>query len=188
VVSSDNKHVPTQIIDDLKDHTCEVSFIPAKARTPQERPGGYGPTGPEFALFLERVLKRVNEQGYKMTIRNFDAAFGAWHGTPLTCEVGESCGYAVVNEPCDFFDEGSEWLLGNIHETHLRDLMDSEKMHAFRQLKSIPHPICEPCEMRGGCGRGCPRDRWLVNGDYSDLSPQCAAAKYVARVTKPQSK
>ena len=189
VVSGDNLPIPERIIEDLASRAHHVTFLAQKARTPELRPGTE-PTGPQFAEFLQRVWEHVWRQKLDVSIRNFDAAATAWAGHPIVCEQGKSCGYAVVDErgnlyPCDHFTEDHEWLLGNIHVTHMKKLMECGLMGLFRTLKQIEHPVCEACPVKPGCNRGCPRDRWLTNRDFSDISPQCAACEYAATITKP---
>jgi len=190
VVSEDNIRYPERVVQDIALRSSNVAFIARKATCPEKKPGTV-PTGIQMANFLSRALAEIDRLGLKLSIRNFDSSFHSWRGHPLTCEVEpRSCGYAVVTEkgdvyPCDFFTEEPEWRLGNILETPLRLLMEGATMAEFRSLKSKPHPTCEACEVRGGCGRGCPRDRWLVNGSFDDLSGQCASAKYVAEITRP---
>ena len=188
VVSSDNLPIPERIIEDLALRARFVVFIPRKAHTPEQRPGTE-PSGPQFREFLRRVWEHVQRMKLDVNIRNLDAAASAWKGRPMVCEQEKACGYAAVTEtgdvfPCDHFVE-PDWHLGNIHERSLKDIMDGGVMNVFREAKQIEHPTCEACPVKAGCNRGCPKDRWLVNRDYSDLDPMCEARKYCAEITKP---
>ena len=79
-------------------------------------------------------------------VQTFDAALASWCGVPpCVCIFGETCGNAVALEhngdvySCDHFVE-PDYLLGNIMQTHMVDLVASPKQRAFGDAKrdSLP--------------------------------------------------
>lgn len=52
--------------------------------------------------------------------------------------------------------------LGNIHETHLRDLVQSDEQRQFGEYKreGLP-PRCRRCPVSEFCNGGCPKNRHL---------------------------
>ncbi|HEY5249181.1 MAG TPA: anaerobic sulfatase maturase, partial [Dermatophilaceae bacterium] len=74
-------------------------------------------------------------------VQHFDAALAAWLGmSPSLCIFGETCGNALAMEhngdlySCDHFVEPA-YLLGNIMDTHMLDLVASPQQRAFGDAK-----------------------------------------------------
>ncbi|MEP7192649.1 MAG: SPASM domain-containing protein [Actinomycetota bacterium] len=82
------------------------------------------------------------------------------------CVHSETCGTAVALEhngdlySCDHFVE-PDFLLGNIGEPHLLELMASPQQQAFGKAKrdSLPE-YCRARDVRFACHGGCPKDRF----------------------------
>jgi len=68
--------------------------------------------------------------------------------------------------PCDFYVL-DEWRLGNIGETGLADMQNSETAKRFvRQSLAVPEE-CKTCQWFGLCRNGCRRDRDILpNAEY----------------------
>jgi uncharacterized protein len=66
---------------------------------------------------------------------------------------------------CDHFVE-PDYLLGNIKETHMIELIASDQQRKFGQDKqdSLPR-YCRECEVRFACNGGCPRNRFIETPD-----------------------
>ena len=57
---------------------------------------------------------------------------------------------------CDHFVE-PRYLLGNIGDTHLLELVSSEQQRAFGRAKADTLPrYCRDCDVRFACHGGCP--------------------------------
>ena len=102
-------------------------------------------------------------------ISHFDAALASWLGIqPALCIFGETCGNAVALEhngdlySCDHFVE-PDYLLGNIRENHMVDLLASPQQRAFGDDKRDGLPqYCRDCEVRFACNGECPKNRFVL--------------------------
>jgi len=124
-----------------------------------------------IAIFDEWVRHDVGE----IFVQIFDVALGKWLGMPGgLCVFDETCGRSLAMEhngdlySCDHFVEPN-YRLGNIIETDIIQLIDSQKQKRFgyAKLESLPK-YCMDCEMRFACNGGCPKNRirQTPDGDY----------------------
>ena len=96
----------------------------------------------------------------------------------------ETCGLALALEhngdlySCDHYVE-PDYLLGNIAETPMIDLVASEQQVRFGQAKRDTLPeFCRNCEVRFACHGGCPKNRFTRTPDGEDgLNYLCPAYK-----------
>ena len=76
----------------------------------------------------------------KVFVQTFDVALGSWLGQHNLCIFSPTCGEALALEhngdlySCDHYVEPG-YRLGNIKETPLAELVDSERQRAFGQAK-----------------------------------------------------
>lgn len=115
-------------------------------------------------------------------VGHFDAALASWLGiAPAMCVFRETCGDALALEhngdlySCDHYVE-PDYLLGNILDTHMVDLVGSPKQLAFGLAKRDALPAqCRRCEVRFACQGECPKNRFTVSedGEYG-LNYLCA--------------
>jgi uncharacterized protein len=119
----------------------------------------------------------------------FDAALASWVGAPAAmCIFGETCGDAVTLEhngdlySCDHFVE-PRYLLGNILDTHMVDLVASPQQRAFGTAKRDTLPQqCLDCDVRFACQGECPKNRFTrTPGGEEGLNYLCAG--YLAYFT-----
>lgn len=112
----------------------------------------------------------------------FEAALASWLGlTPSLCIFAETCGAALALEhtgdlySCDHYVEPGH-LLGNIHQTHMLELVASPAQRAFGEAKRDTLPrMCRECDVRFACHGECPRNRFLQTPDGEDgLNYLCA--------------
>ena len=140
---------------------------------------GYG----EFLneVFDEWVKADIGE----VYVQMFDVALAAWHGEPSgLCIFSETCGLALALEhngdlySCDHYVE-PDFLLGNITETPMADLIASDPQIAFGQAKRETLPqYCLDCDVRFACHGGCPRNRFIQTPDGEEgLNYLCAGYK-----------
>jgi uncharacterized protein len=79
---------------------------------------------------------------------------------PEICAFKDRCGsYAVVEYngdvyPCDFFVE-ERWLLGNLRETSVADLLKKRRLREFNNRKAQQAGGCTSCEWNFICHYGC---------------------------------
>ena len=119
-------------------------------------------------IFDEWVRKDVAQTYVQM----FDAALASWVGAPPSlCVFSPTCGTAPALEhngdlyACDHFVE-PDYFLGNIQDTHISQLMISDRQRKFGQNKLDLLPeYCRKCEVRFACHGGCPKNRFILTPD-----------------------
>lgn len=105
-------------------------------------------------------------------VSHFDTALASWLGLePSLCIFAETCGDAVALEhngdlySCDHFVE-PDYLLGNIFDTHLVELLGSDRQQAFGEAKRDTLPqYCVACDVRFACNGECPKNRFTLTPD-----------------------
>jgi uncharacterized protein len=133
-----------------------------------------------IAIFDEWVKRDVG----KVFVQSFDAALANWVGQPSLCIFQPTCGSALALEhngdlySCDHFVEPA-FLLGNIQETHLIELVASDQQRKFGQDKFDTLPqYCRQCEVLFACYGECPRNRFIHTPDGEPgLNYLCAGYK-----------
>ncbi len=118
-------------------------------------------------------------------VQMFDVALANWVGEPPgLCIHSETCGLALALEhtgdlySCDHFVE-PEYKLGNIRETHMLELVASQRQQQFGLDKRDTLPrYCRECDVRFACHGGCPKDRFISTPDGEPgLNYLCAGYK-----------
>ena len=120
-------------------------------------------------------------------VQLFDVALANWVGeNPGLCVFSETCGSAVVIEhngdvySCDHYVY-PEFLLGNIKDTTLPDMLRSEEQYNFgnNKLQTLPD-YCIGCEYRFACHGECPKHRFNTTPDGEfGLNYLCKAYKMI---------
>ncbi len=141
----------------------------------------------KFGAFLTTIFDEWSGRDIgEVYVQHFDTALANWFGEPPgLCIFSETCGGALALEhngdvySCDHFVE-PDYLLGNIAETPLGDLVRSERQVRFGQHKrdSLPQ-FCRSCDVRFACHGGCPKDRFTNTPDGEPgLNYLCAGFKH----------
>jgi uncharacterized protein len=134
-----------------------------------------------IAIFDEWVRRDVG----RVFVQMFDAALASWVGAPpALCIFAETCGDAVALEhngdvySCDHYVE-PKYLLGNLSETPLSEMVASEKQRTFGRDKRDTLPkYCRECEVRFACHGECPKNRFILTPDGEPgLNYLCAGYK-----------
>jgi uncharacterized protein len=143
-----------------------------------------------IAIFDEWVQRDVGT----VFVQMFDAALASWVGAPpALCIFSETCGDAVALEhngdvySCDHFVE-PKYLLGNIADTSLADLVGSPRQRAFGNAKRDTLPrYCRECEVRFACHGECPKNRFILTPDgETGLNYLCAGYKaFFTHIDRP---
>jgi uncharacterized protein len=129
-------------------------------------------------IFDEWVTRDVGT----VFVQMFDAALASWVGAPpAVCIFGETCGDALALEhngdlySCDHFVEPA-YLLGNIHDTHMVELVAKPEQRAFGTAKRDTLPrYCRECSVRFACHGECPKNRFATTPDgEAGLNYLCA--------------
>ena len=116
-----------------------------------------------FEEWVRHDIGRVYVQMFDVTLANFVGA------PPSLCIHSETCGAAMALEhngdlySCDHFVEPA-YLLGNITETPMAELVASEQQRQFGLDKRDTLPrFCRECDVRFACHGGCPKDRFTTD-------------------------
>jgi uncharacterized protein len=134
---------------------------------------GRSVTGEQYGRFLIDVFEDwVRADVGDVFVQMFDVALANWYGEPPSlCVHSETCGVALALEhngdlySCDHFVE-PDYLLGNIGEHHMLDLVSSPRQREFGAAKRDTLPrFCQECDVRFACHGGCPKDRFVTTPD-----------------------
>lgn len=130
-------------------------------------------TGAQYGAFMTTVFDAwVRKDVGRVYVQLFDIALAAWVGlSPGLCVFEKTCGTALALEhngdvySCDHYVE-PDYLLGNLLELPLLQMVTSDRQRAFGQAKDTSLPrYCRDCEVRFVCNGGCPKDRLLSTPD-----------------------
>lgn len=143
-----------------------------------------------IAIYDEWIRNDVG----KVYIQSFESALGSWYGTGASlCIHRQTCGDALALEhtgdlySCDHFVE-PKYLLGNIKETHMLELVASDQQYKFGNDKRDTLPrYCLECPVRFACNGGCPRNRFIKTPHGEEgLNYLCAGYKaFFTHVDRP---
>ncbi|HYO17720.1 MAG TPA: anaerobic sulfatase maturase, partial [Dermatophilaceae bacterium] len=103
-------------------------------------------------------------------VQMFDTALTNWYGEPGgMCVHAETCGQQLALEhngdlySCDHYVEPG-YLLGNIGDRTMLELVSLPQQHAFGQAKrDTLTQFCLDCDVRFACNGGCPKDRFATS-------------------------
>lgn len=114
-----------------------------------------------FDLWLDDYAKGTNTT----SVRHIESVFFRYVGMGAPeCTLMRECGVYLVVEhngdiyPCDFFVR-PELKLGNLHQDHLNDMLNSEQMKSFGMHKAELPENCLSCKWKSFCYGGCVKDR-----------------------------
>jgi len=139
----------------------------------------------QFGRFLIAIFEEwVHRDVGKVFVQTFDVALGSWLGQHNLCIFSPTCGEALALEhngdlySCDHYVE-PDYLLGNIRETPMGELVASEKQRKFGQDKLCSLPkYCRDCNVLFACYGECPRNRFIATPDGEPgLNYLCAGYK-----------
>ena len=180
-VNSKNGSHPLKVYKFFRDEAKAqyIQFIPVVERanetgfqegtTVTERSVG----SQQFGKFLIEIFDEwVKRDVGKTFVLNFDGALAGWIGQAGTvCIFGPTCGLGMALEfngdlySCDHFVE-PKFLIGNIMETPMVELVTSEKQRKFGQDKFDTLPqYCRTCEFLRICNGECPKNRFIKTPD-----------------------
>ena len=176
-VHAANSPYPLEVYRFLRDEvgTAFIQFIPIVERQNttgfQEgnRVTERSISAVQYGQFLIQIFDDwVRRDVGQVYVQIFDVSLGAWLGQPgALCVFAPTCGTAMALEhngdlyACDHFVE-PDFLLGNIHEHDLLELVSAKKQVKFGQAKLDRMPeYCLHCEVRFACHGGCPKNRFI---------------------------
>ncbi len=180
-VNSENSKYPLEVYKLFRDEVKAryIQFIPIVERE-NESGNQEGTTitnrsvrPKQYGIFLNTIFDEwVHNDVGTMFIQLFDGVLSAWlHGSSSLCIFRPSCGDSIALEhngdlySCDHFVEPG-YLLGNVMETPLIELVSSEKQRNFGRSKWETLPkFCLDCEYVFACNGECPKNRVLTAPD-----------------------
>jgi len=128
--------------------------------------------GEQYGRFLIDIFEEwVRHDVGEVFVQMFDVTLEAYFGRHLLCIHAPTCGYGPALEyngdvyACDHFVEPG-YKLGNIHQTHLLQLVTSAEQRRFGDDKrDMLTTQCRSCAVRPLCNGGCPKDRFVLSRD-----------------------
>ena len=139
----------------------------------------------QFGRFLIAIFDEwVGRDVGKVFVQTFDVALGSWMGQHDLCIFSPTCGNVLALEQsgdlysCVHYVK-PDYRLGNIQETPMGELVNSERQRAFGQdkLSSLPK-YCRECDVLFACYGECPRNRFIATPDGEPgLNYLCAGYK-----------
>jgi len=150
----------------------------------------------QYGRFLSAVFDEwVRRDVGKVFVQTFDIALGSWLGQHNLCIVSPTCGNALALEhngdlySCDHYVEPA-FLLGNILDRPIREMVDSDEQRRFgrNKLDTLPR-YCRDCEVLFACYGECPRNRFIQTpGGEPGLNYLCAGYKqFFAHISEPMA-
>ena len=140
----------------------------------------------QFGRFLCSIFDEcVRRDVGRYFVQIFDVSLQMWAGLESSiCVFRRTCGAALALEQsgdlysCDHFVY-PENRLGNIMESPLAALVDSEQQHRFGQTKDTALPrYCLECDVRFACNGECPKHRFITTPEGEPgLNYLCAGYK-----------
>ena len=133
--------------------------------------------GEQYGRFLIEIFEEwVRRDVGEIYVQMFDVTLGSWVGEHNLCIFSPTCGNALALEhngdlySCDHYVE-PDYLLGNILETHMIELVASDRQRQFGldKVETLPR-YCQECEVRFACHGGCPKNRF-INTPPSETAP-----------------
>lgn len=195
VVHAQNVHHPLQVYRFFKQIKARyIGFLPLVERLPDGGVSERSVPAQELGNFLSSIFDEWLQQDIgRVMVQIFEevarTAMGQEHAL---CIFRKTCGDVPVLEHngdffcCDHFVT-KEYLLGNIREIPLLELLESPDQRAFGQAKfdSLPR-ACHACDVLDLCHGGCPKDRLLKTEDGEEgLNYLCAGYKKFFKHCRP---
>ncbi len=175
VLSPLNVRYPAQLYDYFLGQGLRyLQFIPCAELDEAGNIASFSITAEQYGDFLCALFERWLANGQPTAyIRLFDEMLIRYvRGEFPSCTFRQACDSYVVVEyngdvyGCDFFVE-PEWYLGNLQETSLAEIVQSEKYRAFAARKGQLSAACHQCPWLSFCYGGCPKYRFIGGGhDY----------------------
>jgi len=147
----------------------------------------------QYGRFLSEIFDEwIQRDVGDVFVQSFDAALANWIGQPSLCLFAPTCGDAPALEhngdlySCDHYVE-PDYLLGNIREQGMAELVASPRQRKFGQDKADSLPrYCKDCDVLFACFGECPRNRFLTAPDGEEgLNYLCTGYKGFFRHISP---
>jgi len=128
--------------------------------------------GAQYGQFLVDIFEEwVRHDVGNVFVQLFDVTLEAYFGRHRLCIHAPTCGHGPALEyngdlyACDHFVEPG-FKLGNIHKTHMLELVASPQQRKFGNDKyDTLTRQCRSCEVLQLCNGGCPKERFVLSKD-----------------------
>lgn len=128
----------------------------------------------QWGRFLMTIFDEwVRHDVGRVFVQTFEAAVRNWMGLGGSgmCIFDPACGHGLALEhngdlyACDHFVE-PDYLLGNIHRTHMAELagLDQQQRFGRDKMDALPQ-CCRQCDVYFACHGECPKNRFLTARD-----------------------
>jgi uncharacterized protein len=206
-VNRTNADHPLEVYRFLRDeaNTTWIQFIPVIERIDEEghtiyqrgtRVSERSVRPEQFGRFLIQIFDEwVRHDVGRVYVQTFEAAVRNWLRMPSSgmCVFEETCGLGLALEhngdlySCDHYVE-PDYLLGNIMESHMVEMVSSDRQRQFGRDKrdSLPR-TCRECDVLFACHGECPKNRFAStpNGEPG-LNLLCSGWKaFFHRIDEP---
>lgn len=197
VVNNENVHYPIEVYQFFKQLGAQfITFIPLveSQLSIDGAVSGKSVNPKAFGEFLCTIFDEWKENDIgTIKVQIFEEALRtAFNQEHTLCIFKKTCGGVPVMEfngdvySCDHY-VGKENFLGNIRNTSLRIMLDSNKQNAFgkAKLNSLPE-YCLECEVLEMCNGACPKDRFIQTPDFKPgLNYLCEGYRLFFKHCKP---
>jgi len=176
VIHAGNMDHPVDVYSFFRENGATfITFLPLVIRDHQSESGvsDSSVTAEGFGRFMVSVFDEwvTNDIG-KIKVQLFEeAARPAFNQSHTLCVFREECGGIPVVEhngdfySCDHYVD-PEHLIGNINNTDLAKLLNTNEQKEFGRAKSETLPrYCLECEVRSMCNGECPKNRFILTPD-----------------------
>ena len=170
-----------------------LQFIPILERTASGAPAEFSCTPQQYGRFLLEVFELWSARDVgKVSERFIDSVLHKLiFGTSAICCQSDRCANAFVLEyngdlyACDHFVY-ERWLLGNILQRPLVELVTDPMVEEFSRLKTDLPSACRGCEFLEFCNGGCPKHHVPLYGRPERTNYFCEAYKSFFRAALPE--
>lgn len=143
-----------------------IQFTPCLDDLDRPNEGDYALCPKRFASFYDQIFHLWEadvKKGKGRSVKLFDDIMNLMvYGVPSACGMDGKCNPQIVVEadgsvyPCDFFCV-DEYKLGNLAQTGIRQIYESEAMRAFLTRPHQMPALCKNCRFARFCGGNCKR-------------------------------
>jgi uncharacterized protein len=193
-VNSENSKHPLEVYrffrDELDAHYFQ--FIPIVELDENKNITDRTVNGKQYGKFLIKIFDEwVARDVGETFVQFFDGVLAAYlRGFSSLCVLRPLCGEGVALEhngdvySCDHFVD-PDYLLGNIHQTPINELVLSEQQKQFGKEKNNLPKKCQDCEFNFTCHGECPKNRIIAfPGETAKLNHLCEGLKLFFAHTK----
>ncbi len=187
-INSENSKHPLEVYKFFRDE-CDAhyfQFIPIVELDENKKVTSRTVDAKQYGKFLIQIFDEwVKKDVGETFVQFFDGVLMSYiRGFSSLCVLQPTCGQGAALEhngdlySCDHFVEPS-YLLGNIHQLNIVDLISSDQQRSFGKEKQTSlSKHCQSCKFHFTCHGECPKNRILKTSDGEEnLNWLCAGLK-----------